>query len=260
MSDPNSSNPVRSDQPLVGKVALITGGARRVGAEIARIFHGAGAMVAVHYQHSSKDAESLVAELNSKRANSAACISADLLDTARLGELPQFAQAQFGRLDILVNNASTFYPTPVGEITETHWNDLLGTNLKAPLFLSQAAAPALRLSHGLILNIVDIHGMRPLRRYPVYGVAKAGLIMLTRSLARELGPQIRVNAIAPGPVMWPADGVADAELQQKIVGRTLLKRSGSALDIARTALFFAADAPFITGQVMPVDGGRSVAW
>jgi pteridine reductase len=260
MSDPNSSNPVRSDQPLAGKVALITGGARRVGAEMARIFHGAGASVVVHYQRSSKEAESLVAELNSKRATSAACVAADLLDTAHLGELPQFAQERFGRLDILVNNASTFYPTPVGEITEAHWDDLLGTNLKAPLFLSQAAAPALRLSHGLILNIVDIHGMRPLRRYPVYGVAKAGLIMLTRSLARELGPQIRVNAIAPGPVMWPADGVADAELQQKIVGRTLLKRSGSALDIARTALFFAADAPFITGQVMPVDGGRSVAW
>jgi pteridine reductase len=241
-------------------VALITGGARRVGAEMARIFHGAGASVVVHYQRSSKEAESLVAELNSKRATSAACVAADLLDTAHLGELPQFAQERFGRLDILVNNASTFYPTPVGEITEAHWDDLLGTNLKAPLFLSQAAAPALRLSHGLILNIVDIHGMRPLRRYPVYGVAKAGLIMLTRSLARELGPQIRVNAIAPGPVMWPADGVADAELQQKIVGRTLLKRSGSALDIARTALFFAADAPFITGQVMPVDGGRSVAW
>ncbi|MBM4217004.1 MAG: pteridine reductase [Gammaproteobacteria bacterium] len=260
MSDPHSSSPVRPDQPLSGKVALITGGARRVGAEVARVFHGAGATVIVLFQHSAKEAESLIAELNSSRANSAACIGGDLLDTMYLGKLPQFAQERFGRLDILVNNASTFYPTPVGEITEAHWDDLLGTNLKAPLFLSQAAAPALRLSHGLILNIVDIHGMRPLRRYPVYGIAKAGLIMLTRSLARELGPQIRVNAIAPGPVMWPADGVADAELQQKIVGRTLLKRSGSALDIARTALFFAADAPFITGQVMPVDGGRSVAW
>ncbi len=260
MSDPHSSNPVRADQPLAGKVALVTGGARRVGAEMVKIFHGAGAKVVVHYQRSSKEAETLVAELNSERADSAASVGGNLLDTTQLGKLPHFAQERFGRLDILVNNASTFYPTPIGEITEAHWDDLLGTNLKAPLFLSQAAAPALRLSHGLILNIVDIHGMRPLRRYPVYGVAKAGLIMLTRSLARELGPQIRVNAIAPGPVMWPADGVADAELQQKIVGRTLLKRSGSALDIARTALFFAADAPFITGQVMPVDGGRSVAW
>lgn len=259
-TEPSSQNPLRPDRPLAGQVALITGGARRVGAEIARVFHDAGANLVVHYQRSAKEAEALVAELNAQRAQSAACISLDLLDTTKLGELPRFAKEQFGRLDILVNNASTFYPTPIGEITAAHWDDLLGTNLKAPLFLSQAAAPALRLAQGLILNIVDIHGLRPLRRYPVYGVAKAGLIMLTRSLARELGPQIRVNAIAPGPVMWPADGVADAELQQKIVGRTLLKRSGSALDIARTALFFAADAPYITGQIMPVDGGRSVAW
>jgi pteridine reductase len=260
MSDLHSSSSARPDQPLAGKVALVTGGARRVGAAMVKIFHDAGASVVVHYQRSSKEAESLIADLNAARPNSAAWVSADLLDTAQLNTLPQFVHERFGRLDILVNNASTFYPTPMGEITEAHWDDLLGTNLKAPLFLSQAAAPALRLAHGLILNIVDIHGMRPLRRYPVYGVAKAGLIMLTRALARELGPQIRVNAIAPGPVMWPADGVADAELQQKIVGRTLLKRSGSADDIARTALFFAADAPFITGQVMPVDGGRSVAW
>ncbi|MFZ9667040.1 MAG: pteridine reductase [Steroidobacteraceae bacterium] len=260
MSDLHSSSSVRPDQPLAGKVALVTGGARRVGAAMVKIFHDAGANVVVHYQRSSREAESLIANLNAVRPNSAACVSADLLDTAQLNTLPQFVHERFGRLDILVNNASTFYPTPIGEITEAHWDDLLGTNLKAPLFLSQAAAPALRLAHGLILNIVDIHGMRPLRRYPVYGVAKAGLIMLTRALARELGPQIRVNAIAPGPVMWPADGVADAELQQKIVGRTLLKRSGSADDIARTALFFATNAPFITGQVMPVDGGRSVAW
>lgn len=258
--EPSSQNPLRPDRPLAGQVALITGGARRVGAEIARVFHDAGANLVVHYQRSAKEAEALVAELNAQRAQSAACISLDLLDTSKLGELPRFAKERFGRLNILVNNASTFYPTPIGEITAAHWDDLLGTNLKAPLFLSQAAAPDLRLAQGLILNIVDIHGLRPLRRYPVYGVAKAGLIMLTRSLARELGPQIRVNAIAPGPVMWPADGVADAELQQKIVGRTLLKRSGSALDIARTALFFAADAPYITGQIMPVDGGRSVAW
>ncbi len=257
---PPSTDPLRPDQPLAGKVALVTGGAKRVGAAIARVLHGAGANVLVHYQHSAGAAAALVAELEAQRANSADCIAANLLETAKLSGLVRHVQQRFGRLDILVNNASTFYPTPLGEITEAHWEDLLGSNLKAPLFLSQAAAPALRLAHGLILNIVDIHGMRPLRRYPVYGVAKAGLIMLTRSLARELGPQVRVNAIAPGPVMWPEDGIADAALQQKIVGRTLLKRTGSALDIARTALFFAADAPYITGQIMPVDGGRSVAW
>jgi pteridine reductase len=245
---------------LVGRVALVTGGAQRVGAQIVRTLHGAGARVVVHYNRSATQAEALVAQLNAARAASAIAVRADLLEVARLGELVTATTGAFGRLDVLVNNASTFYPTPVGEITEAHWDDLLGSNLKAPLFLSQAAAPALRLARGLILNIVDIHGMRPLRRYPVYGVAKAGLIMLTRSLARELGPQVRVNAIAPGPVMWPADGVADAALQKKIVDRTLLKRSGSAQDIARTALFFAADAPYITGQVLAVDGGRSVGW
>ncbi len=194
------------------------------------------------------------------RPGSVTPLGADLLNVAVLRALVDATIARHGHLDILVNNASTFYPTRVGEITEAHWDDLLGSNLKAPLFLSQAAATALRLARGLILNIVDIHGMRPLRRYPVYGVAKAGLIMLTRSLARELGPHIRVNAIAPGPVMWPADGAADLELQKKIVERTLLKRSGSAQDVARTALFFAADAPFVTGQVLAVDGGRSVGW
>ncbi|MCC6172874.1 MAG: pteridine reductase [Gammaproteobacteria bacterium] len=245
---------------LAGRVALVTGGAQRVGAEIVRTLHAAGARVVVHYNRSAPQAESLAAELEALRAGSAITARADLLEVARLGDLVEAATRAFGRLDILVNNASTFYPTPVGEITEAHWNDLLGSNLKAPLFLSQAATTALRLSRGLILNIVDIHGMRPLRRYPVYGIAKAGLIMLTRSLARELGPHIRVNAIAPGPVMWPADGAADLELQKKIVERTLLKRSGSAQDVARTALFFAADAPYVTGQVLAVDGGRSVGW
>ena len=246
--------------PLAGKVALVTGSARRVGAEIVRRFHGAGASVLVHCHRSLREAETLVAELEAQRAGSAAAVSLDLLETTKLGQLVETAQRTFGRLDILVNNASTFYPTPVGEITEAHWDDLLGSNLKAPLFLSQAAAPALRLARGLIINIVDIHGMRPLRRYPVYGAAKAGLIMLTRALARELGPQVRVNGIAPGPVMWPEDGVADAALQHKIVERTLLKRTGSAEDIARTALFFAAEAPYVTGQIIAVDGGRSVGW
>jgi pteridine reductase len=165
----------------------------------------------------------------------------------------------FGSLDILVNNASTFYPTPMGDITEIDWNDLIGTNLKAPLFLSQAAAAALRISEGLILNIADIHGLRPLGRHPVYSVAKAGLIMLTKSLAREMGPQVRVNAIAPGPVMWPEDGM-DSHLKEAIVDKTVLKRPGSTGDVARAALFFASEAPYVTGQILAVDGGRSVGW
>jgi pteridine reductase len=246
--------------PLAGKVALVTGGARRVGAQIVRTLHGAGAAVLVHRHRSRTDADALIAELDARRPGSAHAFALDLLDTARLPTLIEAAEQRFGRLDMLVNNASTFYPTPLGAITEAHWDDLVGSNLKAPLFLSQAAAPLLRRTQGLILNIVDIHGMRPLRQHPVYGVAKAGLIMLTRSLARELGPEVRVNAIAPGPVMWPEDGSADPARREKIVSRTLLKRSGSADDIARAALFFAADAPFVTGQVLPVDGGRSVAW
>jgi len=246
--------------PLHGQVALVTGGAKRVGAAIVRALHGAGAQVLVHYHASQSEADRLVGELEAQRPGSASAIRLDLQDTARLPELVGGVEQRFGRLDILVNNASTFYPTPVGEITPAHWDDLIGSNLKAPLFLSQAAAPALRLARGLIINIVDIHGLRPLRRYPVYSVAKAGLIMLTHSLARELGPQVRVNGIAPGPVMWPADGVADTALQEKIVARTALKRTGSAEDIARTALFFATAAPFVTGQILAVDGGRSIGW
>jgi pteridine reductase len=244
---------------LTGKTVLITGAARRVGASIARRLHDAGANLVIHYRNSAGDAEALAAELNATRADSTALFRADLLDVARLHELPAFTVGRFGALDVLVNNASTFYATPVGEITEKAWDDLMGSNLKAPLFLSQAAAPALRKSHGLILNIVDIHALRPLRHYTVYCAAKAGLQMLTRSLAKELGPEIRVNGISPGPVLWP-EQEADGPARAKIIERTILKRMGTPEDIARTALFFAASAPFITGQVLAVDGGRSVAW
>jgi pteridine reductase len=243
-------------QSLNGKAVLITGAARRVGACIARTLHAAGAKVAIHHRGSVVEAESLAAELNASRAGSAILLQADLLDTARLPGLVDATLAAFGRLDVLVNNASTFYPTPVGTITEAQWDDLLGTNLKAPLFLSQAAAPALAASEGLILNIVDIHGMRPLKGFPVYSPAKAGLVMLTHSLARELSPQVRVNAIAPGPVLFPEEGLSE-ERKSDIIERTLLKRRGSPQDIAKAALFFAADAPYVTGQVLAVDGGRS---
>jgi pteridine reductase len=246
--------------PLAGKTALVTGGARRVGAEIVRALHGAGANVLVHYHRSAAEANKLVRELEARRAGSAIACALDLLDTAQIDLLPRKAQEKFGGLDILVNNASTFYPAAVGEITETQWNDLIGSNLKAPLFLSQAAAPCLRLTQGLIVNILDIHGMRPLRRYLTYSVAKAGLAMLTRGLARELGPQVRVNGVAPGPVMWPEDSDADQAFQQRIIDRTVLKRAGSAADIARAVLFFATQAPYVTGQILAVDGGRSIGW
>ena len=243
-------------QTLLGKAILITGAARRVGAEITRTLHAAGANVAIHYRGSADDANTLATELNAQRAGSAITLQADLLDTARLPTLVEGTLKAFGRLDVLINNASTFYPTPVGTITEKQWDDLLGTNLKAPLFLSQAAAPALAASEGLILNIVDIHGLRPLKGFPVYSPAKAGLVMLTHALARELSPQVRVNAIAPGPVLFPEEGITE-ERKADIVERTLLKRRGSPKDIARAALFFAADAPYVTGQVLAVDGGRS---
>ena len=245
--------------PLAGKAALITGAARRVGEVMARALHSAGANLVLHYRSSADEAQALARELNSARADSATLAAADLLDAAAVKALAHTAVAAFGGLDILVNNASSFYPTPLGDIGEDDWNDLIGTNLKAPLFLAQAAAPALRERNGLIVNLADIHGLRPLRRYPVYCIAKAGLLMLTKSLARDLGPEVRVNAIAPGPVMWPEDGVDEA-LREKIIERTALKRGGSAEDVARALLFFACEAPFVTGQILAVDGGRSIGW
>jgi pteridine reductase len=188
---------------LAGKTVLITGGARRVGAAIAKMLHGAGANLVVHYRNSAPDAEALVGGFNEARAKSATSIQADLLDLDRLPALVEFAVRSFGSLDVLINNASTFYATKIGEITSAAWDDLLGTNLKVPIFLSQAAAPALRSSRGLIINIVDIHALRPLRNHTVYCAAKAGLHMVTRSLAKELGPEVRVNGISPGPVLWP---------------------------------------------------------
>jgi pteridine reductase len=244
---------------LEGRTVLITGGARRVGAGIARVLHAAGANLVLHYRSSAEDAATLAAELNALREGSAVTAECDLLDVAQLPALVARAVQSFGGLDVLINNASTFYPTPLGDITEIDWEDLIGTNLKAPLFLAQAALAPLREREGLVLNVADIHGLRPLRRYPVYSIAKAGLIMLTRALAREFGPQVRVNAVAPGPVMWPADGL-DEQLQQEIISRTALKRPGSAEEVARACLYFASDASYVTGQVLAVDGGRSIGW
>jgi pteridine reductase len=249
----------KTQMPLAGQAVLVTGAARRVGAAIARKLHGAGANVLLHYRTSTGEAESLARELNDARPQSARTLQADLLDVNQLAPLIDAAVGAFGRLDILVNNASTFYPTPMGSISVHDWDDLMGTNVKAPFFLSQAAAAALRNSAGLIINLVDIHGSRPLKQFAVYCTAKAALAMLTRSLARELAPEVRVNGIAPGPILWPEDA-PDAELKAKIISRTLLQRQGSPDDVARTALFLAADAPYITGQILAVDGGRSVGW
>lgn len=251
--------PESSNARLAGHTALITGAAKRVGATIARTLHDAGANVMIHCHHSRETAQTLADQLNVRRANSCAVVSADLLDVAALPELVSATCERFGALNLLINNASSFYPTPLGQVSLAQWDDLMGTNLRAPLFLSQAAAPELRRTQGAIINIVDIHGTRPLRDHIVYGSAKAGLIMLTRALARELAPEVRVNAVAPGAVMWPEAGMAD-ERKQRIIDQTPLNHAGSADDIARTVLFFAADAPFVTGQILAVDGGRSIGW
>ncbi len=251
-----------SDQPsaaLAGQTALVTGGARRIGAEIVRLLHGAGANVAIHCHRSGKEAEALRAELAALRPGSAAVFSADLLDIATLAPLVAAVVARFGGLQLLVNNASSFFPTPFGSVTAAAWTDLMGTNLRAPLFLSQAAAPELKRSGGLIVNIIDIHGLRALPDYMVYSTAKAALLHLTRALARELAPAVRVNGIAPGPVLWPEAGM-DALLQQEIIARTPLGRAGSPADVARAVRFFATEAPFVTGQILAVDGGRSLRW
>jgi len=242
---------------LAGRCVLVTGGAKRLGAAIGRRLHASGASLVVHFNQSRPAADALVAELESARAGSALAVHADLRDVARLPALVEAALTRFGRLDVLVNNASTFYPTPMGTVTPAQFDDLIGTNLRAPLFLSQAAAPALRESRGLIINMVDIHGRRPLRDHPVYSSAKAALIMLTKSLARELGPEVRVNGIAPGPVLWPERDL-DESLKAEIIAKTALKRPGSPEDIARAAHFFAVEAPYVTGQVIAVDGGRSL--
>lgn len=248
-----------TDKPssLRNQVVLITGGARRVGAHIVRALHGAGAQVLVHYRSSDAAAGALADELNRIRPDSAAIHGANLLDPGAADQMVGVTLREFGRLDVLINNASTFYPTPVGQITVEQWDDLMGSNLKIPLFLSQAAAPSLRSQRGLIINMVDIHALRPLKHHPVYSIAKAGLAMLTRSLARELGPDIRVNGIAPGPVLWPERDLNE-DMKREIIAKTALKRPGTPQDIARTVLFLAHDAPYITGQIITVDGGRSI--
>ena len=244
---------------LDGKWALITGGARRIGARVVERLHDAGCNVAIHYRHSAQDAQALADRLNAVRSDSVVLCRADLHETDGLVALLRELVDRTGRLDILINNASSFYPTPLGTIDEVHWDDLVGSNLKAPLFLSQAAWPYLRDSHGVIINLLDIHARRPLRNHIVYGAAKAGLEMLTRSLAKEMAPEVRVNAVSPGAILWPEEGM-NTDLQQKIIRETPLARSGDPDDIASCILYLVRDASFVTGQNIAVDGGRSLGW
>lgn len=237
-------------------VALITGGARRIGAVISETLHRAGYRVVIHYHQSKSQAQALTAELNQQHANSAAAISADLNQFSVLESLITQSRQVWGRLDILINNASSFFPTPVGSTTEAQWQDLMNTNLKSPYFLAQSAAPYLSAHQGCIINIADIHGERPLKGYPVYSIAKAGLIMLTKTLARELAPQIRVNAIAPGITLLP-EKLVDADIIEKFKEKTLLKRFAEPKDIAQAVLFLIQQTA-ITGQILNIDCGRSI--
>ena len=248
-----------SQNGLSGKVALVTGAARRIGAAIATRLHQSGANVAIHYRGSAAEAAALVDKLNGMRADSAAAFQADLIDTSLLPGLVDDVTGWCGRLDILVNNASTFYPTPPGEITEAHWEDLMGSNLKAPLFLSQAALPELQKTEGAIVNIVDIHAQRPLRNHTVYGPAKAALAMLTRSLAKDLAPAVRVNGVSPGAILWPENELDEAA-KKAILEQVPLERAGDPDDIAGAVLFLVQDATYVTGQIIAVDGGRSIGW
>ncbi len=244
-------------EDLQGKVVLVTGAARRIGAAIARRLHASGANLLLHYRGAEKDAAALEAELNALRKGSATKVKADLLAPIAPRALVNATLECFGRLDVLVNNASTFYPTPVGSIEAGHWEELMGSNLRAPLFLAQEAAPQLKKNGGAIVNLSDIHASRPLKGYLVYSVAKAGLAALTRALALELAPEVRVNGVAPGAIAWPEDGQFDPGERERIVATTPLARLGAPEEIAR-AVHFLASAPFVTGQILAVDGGRSV--
>jgi len=248
-----------SEQSLSGQWALVTGAARRIGAVIATTLHDAGANVAIHYFTSADNAKLLATGLNRKRPQSAITVGADLRNISALASMVDEVVGHGGRLDVLVNNASSFYPTPLGSITEQQWQDHIDSNLKAPLFLCQAALPYLKDSKGVIVNIVDVHSQRPLKDYPVYGASKAGLAMLTRSLASDLGPEIRVNGVAPGAILWPESGM-NKETQDKIIRKIPLKRTGDPNDIASAVLFLVRDAGYVTGQIIAVDGGRSIGW
>jgi len=241
------------------EAVLITGAARRIGASIARCLHASGARVVLHCHHSRAEAEAMASALNDARANSCAVVQGDLLDVGAIARIVDEAGAAFGRLDGLVNNASSFFATPLGAVGEREWDDLIGTNLRAPFFLAQAAAPRLRQTRGAIVNVVDIHAERPLRDFAVYTVAKSGLAGLTRALALDLAPDVRVNGVSPGAILWPDDGRHfDPRERTRITTQTPMARTGGPEDVAGAVKYLLFDAPFVTGQILAVDGGRSL--
>jgi len=241
---------------LGNKVALITGAAHRIGAATAQLLHAEGMNLVLHYRSSRDAAQKLQKQMLEKRPDSVILVQTDLHKIDNLPALVNEATDAWGRLDVLINNASSFYPTPIKQATEEHWDDLMGTNLKAPFFLSKAAAAQLKKNRGCIINMVDIHAERPLKAHPIYSMAKAGLVMMTHALASELGPEIRVNGVAPGAILWPKD--IDDITKQRIVSRTFLKRKGEPNDIARAILYLIRDAQYMSGQILTIDGGRSL--
>jgi len=236
---------------------LVTGGAKRIGAETTRLLHQAGYRVIIHCRLSRQAADALADELNAIRTDSANVIQGDLNDEIIFDQLIDQAYRCWNRLDALINNASSFYPTPIGKTTPGDWDNLVNSNMKAPFFLAQAAAPYLKQTNGSIINMIDVHGQRPMKEHTVYCAAKAGLAMLTLSLAKELGPQVRVNGVAPGAILWPDNDMPE-HTKNLILERTSLKRPGQPIDIAKTILFLIRDADYITGQIIAVDGGRSI--
>jgi len=239
------------------KVVLVTGGARRLGAAICRELHHCGCCIVLHYRKSEQAAQQLATELNGLRQNSCVTLAADLSDGNALSNLVTQAIDCWGGLDCLVNSASAFFPTPVADITEQQWHELMTINAKAPLFLAQASVPELKRRQGCIINIVDIHAERPMRKHPVYSASKSALAAITRSLARELAPEIRVNGVAPGAILWPENDENQAR-KESILQRIPLQRTGEPDDIARAVRFLMLEAPYITGQILAVDGGRNL--